>query len=456
MIAAWMAYCIAISLALAVAGGATDRALYLTGRPTRWAWSVALLGTLLLPLAAIVRPQAFGTSTVPLPAPALRGSSGATSGWTPDAAARASLVWRGRTWTELDGVVGWGWGLASGALLVVLGGAATRLAALRRGWRPALVDGCPVLIADDVGPAVAGLWPPRIVIPSWALELAERQRRLMLAHEEEHVSARDPWLLAAGTAALVLTPWNPAAWWLVRRLRLAVEMDCDARVLARGHSTPDYGELLLQVGQHRAHLPLTAAALGEPQSFLERRIRRMAARRPRWRWLGATAAFAIAAAGVIAACEAPPPTASEVPQATVERGGRVDHSGVSAADVPQATDLYDPSADSLRRLAHQYQTPPSPLSSMNGIAWSVTRQAFGRRATGCAPRWWTAWYRRFAPVAGARQGARPRTAGRWSCTGRRSSTARGRSRSRTSDRFSCRHHRSSIPGCSDRQGFKGG
>jgi bla regulator protein BlaR1 len=317
MIAAWMAYCIAIGLAIAVAGGATERALHLTGRPTRWAWSVALLGTFLLPLGAILRPQAFGTFTVPLTAPAPRAAGGAIPGRTQGAVAPAPPAWRGPTWTDLDGVLRWGWGLSSVVLLVVLGAAAARLAALRRGWRPTFVDGRLVLVADDVGPAVAGLWPPRIVIPGWALGLPECQQRLMLAHEEEHLQARDPWLLAGGAAALVLTPWNPVAWWLVRRLRLAVEMDCDARVLGRGHSTRDYGELMLQVGQHRAHLPLTATALGEPQSLLERRIRRMVARPPRWRWLGATAAAAFAAAALVAACEAPRPTAPQrPPQAT--------------------------------------------------------------------------------------------------------------------------------------------
>jgi TonB family protein len=292
MIAAWMAYCIGVSLALCVAGYATERALYFTGRATRWAWSAALLGALLLPLAA----------------PAPRAASTAIPNRTEGAVAPAPVAWRGLTWTDVDGVLGWGWGLSSVALLVVLGAAAARLAALRRGWRPALVDGRLVLVADDVGPAVAGLWPPRIVIPGWALKLTESQKRLMLAHEEEHVRARDPWLLAGGTAALVLTPWNPAAWWLLRQLRLAVEMDCDARVLGRGHNTSAYGELLLQVGQRRAHLPLTAAALGEPQSLLGRRIRRMVAPQPRWRWLGASAAVAVAAAAVAAACEAPRPT----------------------------------------------------------------------------------------------------------------------------------------------------
>jgi hypothetical protein len=342
MIAAWMLYCIGIGLALIVAGYAAERALYLAGRPTRWAWSVALLGTLLLPVAALLRPQAFGSITVPLAAPAPPTPTDATPVQTDEAVAPAPVSAHGLTWTDLDGALRWGWALSSVALLLTFGVAAARLATLRRRWRPAVVHGRSVLVADDVGPAVAGLWPPRVVIPGWALDLTESQQRLMLAHEEEHVRARDPWLLAWGTAALVLAPWNPALWWLLRRLRLAVEMDCDARVLGRGHGTHDYGGLLLQVGQHRTRLPLAAAALGEPQSFLERRIRRMAARLPRWRWLGAATSLVVAAAAIVAACGAPRPVG---PERAV---------GADSVGTPVATDAYSPNADYLRRLARQY------------------------------------------------------------------------------------------------------
>jgi TonB family protein len=88
-------------------------------------------------------------------------------------------------------------------------------------------------------------------------------------------------------------------------------MDCDARVLARDGDAPAYGELLLRVGQRRARLPVGAPALGEPVSFLGRRIRRMVTALPRWRWPAAIAATMVAVAAVIAACDAPRPVGPE-------------------------------------------------------------------------------------------------------------------------------------------------
>src|SRR5437867_8108499 len=306
MIAAWMLYCVAIAVLFVVVGEALERALHLAGRATRWAWVAALAGSYLVPAAAWLRPNAFGALPVPLAQPVAAGSI-----TSQDVGSALPPLTRSFSLGDLDGALRWAWGFSSAALLLSLGAAALRLATLRRGWRAATVDGRAVLVSGNVGPAVAGLWQPRIVLPEWALGLAEQERRLMLAHEDEHVRARDPWLLAAAAAALLLAPWNPVVWWQVRRLRLAVEMDCDARVLARDGDAPAYGELLLRVGQRRARLPLGAPALGEPASFLRRRLRRMTTALPRWRWAGVTAAAMVAVAAIIAACEAPRPVGPE-------------------------------------------------------------------------------------------------------------------------------------------------
>src|SRR4029077_3386916 len=192
----------------------------------------------------------FSTLSVPLAAPLATAPipSQPVGGTVPPTTGSFSLA-------DLDVVLKWAWALSSGALLLSLGAAALGLAALRRGWRNTIVDGRAVYVSDEVGPAVAGLWRPRVVLPEWALGLGEKERRLMLAHEDEHVRALDPWLLAGAAALLVLAPWNPVLWWQVRRLRLAVEMDCDARVLSRAGDARAYGEPLVGVGQRRGRLP---------------------------------------------------------------------------------------------------------------------------------------------------------------------------------------------------------
>ena len=106
----------------------------------------------------------------------------------------------------------------------------------------------------------------------------------MLLHEGEHIRAGDPYLLLGAALALVLMPWHPVLWRQVRRLRLAIEIDCDARVLGRTENPRSYGELLLQVARRRPEPPMWAmgAPLAYPFSMLEQRLRAMG-RRLTWR-----------------------------------------------------------------------------------------------------------------------------------------------------------------------------
>lgn len=373
MIAAWMLYCTGIALAFVVVGYALERGLHLAGRPTRWAWVVALAGSFVIPAAAWLRPEAFSALSVPLAGPAILEPLTLTAPMVTGAPGAAPAPAAAFSLSDLDGALAWGWGLSSAALLSVFGAAALRLAALRRRWRASLVDGRAVLVSENVGPAVAGLWRQEVIVPGWALALGEPQRQLMLSHEEEHVRAADPWLLACGAAGLVLMPWNPVLWWQVRRLRLAVEIDCDARVLALGGTPPEYGELLLQVGRRRARLPLAAPALGEPASFLERRIRRMATVLPRWRWAGAAVALTIAVGAVVGACEAPRPVAGDTLQARMPDQVLVPRTGVSSADV--------------RPLVARYFGPdPARLADSSVIVWFVVDQRGAVAASGTLAR----------------------------------------------------------------------
>ena len=71
-------------------------------------------------------------------------------------------------------------------------------------------------------------------------------------------------------------PWNLALWWHLRRLRLAVEMDCDSRVVGALGDARAYGELLLKVAQASSRGPgLQPALLGV--GMLERRLTQLVA-----------------------------------------------------------------------------------------------------------------------------------------------------------------------------------
>jgi beta-lactamase regulating signal transducer with metallopeptidase domain len=370
VIAVWMVYCIAIGCAFAIAGYALERGLRLAGRPMRWAWVVALVGSYLVPAAAWVRPEAFASFVAPIGSVVESPPTSAT--------ARTSTILHqppspSLSLSDFDAPLRWGWGLASVALLVAFAVAGIRLAAQRRAWRTSAIDGRLVLVSRDVGPAVVGVWQPRVVLPEWSLQLTPAERELMLAHEEEHLRARDPWLLACGIIALMLAPWNVALWWQWRRLRLAVEMDCDARVIARGGSAPVYGALLLQVGRRRSQLVAGAPALGEPVSFLETRIRRMITALPRWRWAGAAVAIVVAAGAVVAACETPRPVIPGVLEAQQPSEVLIRSDGVNSADVkPLLTRYFGPN--------------PRRLADSAVIVWFVVDQPGRVVARGTAPR----------------------------------------------------------------------
>ena len=78
-----------------------------------------------------------------------------------------------------------------------------------------------------------------------------------------------------------LFPWNVAIGFMARRLRLAIEIDCDARVVRAESNAHAYGVMLLSVGErYSAALP-HSAALSEPGSHLEARINAMTTPRSR-------------------------------------------------------------------------------------------------------------------------------------------------------------------------------
>jgi hypothetical protein len=180
------------------------------------------------------------------------------------------------------------------------------------------VAGHSVLVSDDFGPALLGLRTPRIVLPGWVARLDTDTVSVVCRHEAEHRAAGDTWLLAAGALLVALLPWNAPLWWQVVRLRSAVELDCDRRVLRSGVSRTRYARVLFTLGA--ASRPPALAAIGFLQrpALLERRLNMLIKDVRRMGPIATTASVCAVALLTLAACEAPAPTLVAAPQVTPE------------------------------------------------------------------------------------------------------------------------------------------
>ena len=261
MIAAWMLYALAIGAAVSLVGLVVERIARASGWAGRWGWALTMGATLLLP---VLLPLWRSTSEREGGAVVLDGGPFAAT-----APGGGGVEWLG----VLDAALGWAWVLASAAAFLAIARSAVALRGSRGRWRRARVGGASVLVSGSTGPAVLGCLRSSIVVPAWVLDLGPAEQRLIVLHEQEHAAARDPLLLLAAWIAVAAAPWNPALWWQLRRLCLAVEIDCDARVLRTERDVHRYGVLLLEVARRASPRWMPAAAFAERSSFLERRIR---------------------------------------------------------------------------------------------------------------------------------------------------------------------------------------
>lgn len=173
-------------------------------------------------------------------------------------------------WTQVVLVL---WIVSSALLSASLIVSNTKLRRRLRRYRRTSVDGHALLVSENFGPAVVGLLHPTIVLPAWTLNLPVSERRLVVSHELEHQRARDPLITIAGLLLVALLPWNLALWWQLSRLRLAIEFDCDARVLSNSGADPfAYGHLLLIAHEHAGPHRLAALALAPIRSALGKRV----------------------------------------------------------------------------------------------------------------------------------------------------------------------------------------
>jgi cytochrome c biogenesis protein CcmG/thiol:disulfide interchange protein DsbE len=311
MIAAWMAYATLVIALACVGAHAAERALRLIGRAGRWTWGTALLAAFLLPLTTIRRapdPVRFSRRVAselpggdPLVVPRHDGTTDPFLLKTVVLAPESRLA-------SLDQKLRVVWIASTLMGCLVLGVSGIAVARRRPRWTRTTVDGVPVLVSHSTGPALVGVLTPEIVVPAWLLDLPVQQRTLAIAHEREHARARDPVLLLTGTAALVAMPWNVALWYALGRLRLAVEADCDQRVLRAHPDVHAYGSLLVDVNEKTLTATLPLVALAESASHLARRLALMTARAPNLVRLRLGVAALVSGLCIVLACETPQPS----------------------------------------------------------------------------------------------------------------------------------------------------
>jgi bla regulator protein blaR1 len=304
----WIVYVLVITLLLSGAALTAEYATRLRhSARSRWIWGLTIVASLVLPtvIASVsIQVPSLMTPTVSRKAVALReltSISAVPLTWVHEhtgniAAVRAENRTLQHIWVTVS--------VALFAALIVNG---AHVSWRKRRWKLGTVAGVTVYIAPDVGPAVVGLLRPRIVVPAWLAEGSRSVQSMVIAHEQAHLSGHDPQLLTIALCLVVLMPWNFPLWWQLHRLRYAIEVDCDARVLESGVDTRLYGEMLIDVSQRPSAYIGAVAAMSESRSFLEDRIAIMVRDPARWGSIATVTFGSVALALVAVAAQVTPP-----------------------------------------------------------------------------------------------------------------------------------------------------
>lgn len=285
-----IAYTSAVSAALSLVVLCEEKLALMLGMSRRFVWIATMVLSILLPLVLMLRAEPLVVAgpvgmqlEAPQPGAGMQRPDAAialaaTRDVQPVAAAAESATWmpatrKVRSPSERSLLLMWA--IASGVLLAWLHGTQFLLVSRAARWRREAVLGHEVRVSETTGPALLGVWRPLVVVPRWLLDEPAATQALILEHERQHIAARDPLLLRVAHLIVVLVPWNLPLWWQLRRLRQAIELDCDARVLRTGARASAYGQVLLAVTQRAGSMPIGAIAMGEPASALERRIQQL-------------------------------------------------------------------------------------------------------------------------------------------------------------------------------------
>jgi bla regulator protein blaR1 len=307
----WMIYALSVSAVLSVAALIAEHSARQRRSPSRGFWLLAIVASLVIPAimtSVSIEIPADLKPSVPRNVIALHeitSTNLSPAVWVENHDSGSSTFQRIQFHAKDV------WYGASILMILVLLVSATHLQWRKRQWTTASVCGVSVYLSTDVGPAVVGLLRPRIVLPVWLLDSPREQQAAVMAHENSHIDAHDPAVLTIALCLIALMPWNLPLWWQLRRLRCAIEVDCDARVLKAGHKLAVYGETLIAVGERQSRYIGSVAGMSESSSFLERRLKLMLRKPPKRTLLVAVLLGCMSITLVTLAAQVSPPIMNE-------------------------------------------------------------------------------------------------------------------------------------------------
>jgi beta-lactamase regulating signal transducer with metallopeptidase domain len=345
MMIAIMAYTVAVAAALTGVGLCLEHSAGLLGLPRRKVWMATMLLSIVFPIAAML-----GTDEPAIPDGSSAGPTFASDAPTllrgtgqqlPTMTTHPKPIWQ--LAAPSDRQLMTMWVVGSSLFGVYLCGANLLLRRRAVNWQRTRVRGQEVLVSEVTGPALLGLLLPQIVVPRWLLRQSATVQDLILEHERQHIRTRDPILAVAGLLVIAAVPWNLLLWWQWRRMRQAMEIDCDARVLRTGVEAQTYAEVLLAVTKRAIRMPPGTLAMSEPVASLERRIDCLVPSMARHAVLQTMAALGLAAAsaGAALALDAPALTFL-MPRAEAVVKAPVMHSAAALPTTAPKTDASEP------------------------------------------------------------------------------------------------------------------
>ena len=297
MIAAWMIYASAVTALLWLGAAAVEMSLRIARRPGRWILAFAIVAAIVVPVFSRSEPVAVTSGGADVASLAQTSPLASFTAILPDVAPLHRLNF---PLTVL-------WIGASALLVTLVLLTQAQLARKISNYPEESLCGTNVRRSLALGPAVVGWLKSRIVIPAWVDEVGKDWRELMVRHEQEHLRSKDAQLLSAAILIVALQPWNIPLWFLLLRLRRAIELDCDQRILRSGVDLRVYGNLLIEMSRRRTLSPLPIVGLAVSRPFLARRVKTMTVHRSPFRYPRALVATALGALFVAIACLLPAP-----------------------------------------------------------------------------------------------------------------------------------------------------